>query len=461
MLRKTITLLTYLFLCVPAFAFNLSIPKPLESGLSISIYDTSTNHYIYQYQSSFPRMIASNMKILTSYMALDTLGSGYTFDTILVANSLATDQGILHGDIGLIGGGDPSLTSGDLSAMFNMLHSKNVRTIDGDVIIDNTIFSGKVSSTERNPNYFAEYSVNPDGLIVDGNMSSITFNKNGKKLQTTIYPFDKSAVLHVRLTKNKYADCQYHGGDNLKLRYTSSGNLDISGSMPEVCLGYSYYFNLLQPASYDLIMVQDALAQNNIQLTGKVRFAHISENDFYPIKIVHQSLPLSQLLITMNFYSNNLYAKTLFMTTALHYTMQNSIDYTQAVMYFMQDVNRHFQTKSMVAQNGSGLSRSEVLTTDEMATILLQIYHSPYYHTILDSLPSPGYYGTLYKSFPQFKDKLRVKTGTLGDAKNYSGYYMNNGKVYIVTFMLNTSLYAPGVTSLYNTLVENALLQLN
>ena len=52
---------------------------------------------------------ASNLKIITAAVALDVLGPGFTYSTKVVG-ALGAD-GVVDGDLYLVGGGDPVLAS--------------------------------------------------------------------------------------------------------------------------------------------------------------------------------------------------------------------------------------------------------------------------------------------------------------------------------------------------------------
>jgi D-alanyl-D-alanine carboxypeptidase/D-alanyl-D-alanine-endopeptidase (penicillin-binding protein 4) len=57
---------------------------------------------------------ASNAKLFTTAMALAMLGEDERFETQAVAAGLIDKQGVLHGDLKLVGGGDPSFGTSDL-----------------------------------------------------------------------------------------------------------------------------------------------------------------------------------------------------------------------------------------------------------------------------------------------------------------------------------------------------------
>lgn len=73
---------------------------------------------------------ASVTKVPTTVAALAALGADYRFETALYGTGPVLD-GTLQGDLHLVGGGDPILTSDDLDAMLARLGETGVRSIAG------------------------------------------------------------------------------------------------------------------------------------------------------------------------------------------------------------------------------------------------------------------------------------------------------------------------------------------
>ncbi len=65
-------------------------------------------HVLYQDHATFPVIPASNMKLVTAAALLDKLGPSYTFQTDLRVLQPPV-HGIIHGNLYLVGGGDPVL----------------------------------------------------------------------------------------------------------------------------------------------------------------------------------------------------------------------------------------------------------------------------------------------------------------------------------------------------------------
>ena len=78
---------------------------------------------------------ASVTKSLTSLYALDALGPDHRFQTRLMARGPVED-GVLKGDLILLGGGDPTLDTDGLATLAANLKAKGVREVRGNFIVD-------------------------------------------------------------------------------------------------------------------------------------------------------------------------------------------------------------------------------------------------------------------------------------------------------------------------------------
>ena len=93
---------------------------------------------------------ASNMKLISTGTALHTLGADYRFRTGIGHDGEITD-GVLHGDLYIIGGGDPLLASKDSIAIplehtfrqwEKLVRDAGIKRIDGRIIGDGRFFEG-------------------------------------------------------------------------------------------------------------------------------------------------------------------------------------------------------------------------------------------------------------------------------------------------------------------------------
>ena len=92
-------------------------------------------------------MIASNSKLFTTAAALDALGPAYVFETRFLMRG-AVDRGVLHGDLGVIGAGDPQISGreydGDPYGAFRpwaaALRERGIERITGDLYLAHGLF---------------------------------------------------------------------------------------------------------------------------------------------------------------------------------------------------------------------------------------------------------------------------------------------------------------------------------
>src|SRR5262245_12210889 len=118
----------------------------MEHGLwGVQVASLDSGRVLYSLNPRTLMMPASNMKILTLAAAAETLGWDYRFKTTLMSTAPVED-GVLKGDLIVVGGGDPTINSrGDrASALFDewaaALKAAGITRIDGNVIGDDSAF---------------------------------------------------------------------------------------------------------------------------------------------------------------------------------------------------------------------------------------------------------------------------------------------------------------------------------
>ena len=106
-----------------------------RTQLGLMVYDLSADSVLYSFGGKQTLRPASTMKLLTSVTALDLLGSGYAYRTYLYyKGSIA--QGVLSGDVWLVGGMDPLFDETDMRVFAETLHRVGVDTIRGRIMQD-------------------------------------------------------------------------------------------------------------------------------------------------------------------------------------------------------------------------------------------------------------------------------------------------------------------------------------
>ena len=138
-------------------------------------------HVIFQDNADRPVLPASNMKLLTATALLDKLGPGYTFKTTVMALSPPVD-GVVDGNLYLVGGGDPllrlpSYVDGlmyagsiytDVDRLVTLLQGAGVRQVTGSVVGDDSRYDSVRSVASWPASYSQQGDVGPlSALSID------------------------------------------------------------------------------------------------------------------------------------------------------------------------------------------------------------------------------------------------------------------------------------------------------
>ncbi len=426
--------LLLLFSISYAFAYEFpKIPNKLEDKVAISITKADTGDQIFAYNATKPMLLASNMKIVTSYVALNQLGNKFYWPTKLSYQGEIQDN-TLNGNIYLIGGGDPSLTHNDVAEIFKHLDAINIHKINGNIILDSSIFNTMVTTSETKPEPFAEYSVDPNGLLIDTNLSLVNLKiRNGKI--TLSKSKIKQYLLKNKLTVLKSKALCDDTNDYVTIIKTQAKTLELQGQIPPSCNNRPVGINLFSNYEFDKDVVKQILRKEHIILNGSIESGTAPDDS--QLVYSHNSESILPIMVQMNKFSNNTTAKTLYLSLGAYKT--ENIDTNQdSKKLYLATLAKDFSFNELTPENGSGLSRTEKLSASHMTELLYKVYQSPYYSFFRNSLPTPAEPGTLRNDFKQYNQMLYVKTGTLSDVKAYSGYFTtDNGDTYILSFIIN------------------------
>lgn len=120
----------------------LDAPPLDQVHFGVLAVDAQTGGTLYARNANRKFVPASNQKILVTSTALSLLGPDYRFETALWSNG-ALEDGVLHGDLVLIGTGDPTLSqpfwpSGEaaMAALADSLRAAGVRRVAGSLVVD-------------------------------------------------------------------------------------------------------------------------------------------------------------------------------------------------------------------------------------------------------------------------------------------------------------------------------------
>lgn len=393
---------------------------------------------------------ASAMKVITTLAALETLGPAYTWKTELYATGPVVD-GTLQGDLILKGKGDPFLVEEQLRSMLKTLLRSGIAHISGDLILDGSYFDAAVTNTESIDNQGGRsYNTDPNAILA--NFQVVTFyfypHTNGRDVVIRADPQLPDLVIenHLRL---RDAPCSgYQRGISFDVNKDKPNEIVFSGQFPARCQQYQLAREVLDAPLYTFGLFKNLWEQLGGKLDGTLRIGTvpIGQN---PV-LVWDSPPLSDVITSINKYSNNLMTRHLLLTLGAE-----QLGAPATVEKGVAAVNAYLELKSLDStllhmENGAGLSRRARVTATLMNDVLQSAWQSPFMPEFLSSLPVNGMDGTMRNRLRSNSraGRMHVKTGTLDEVSAIAGYvYARSGKMYTVTGILNHELAdrGPGV----------------
>jgi D-alanyl-D-alanine carboxypeptidase/D-alanyl-D-alanine-endopeptidase (penicillin-binding protein 4) len=440
--------------CMPAWAWAAAaaeVPAPLtavisaqrlpQSAVSFAIVDPDSGRLAFGLNPDTPRSPASTIKVVTTFAALDLLGPAFTWQTRASIRGTLRG-GVLDGDLILQGGGDPYMTLERWWSFAGALRAKGLKTIRGDIVVDNTAFSlpaedpGEFDGRPNRP-----YNVLPDALMV--NFQSIEFrvqpDADSRRVDVIANPAPINLAIdnHVRFAAGRCSG----GAGRVDFKVASAGwdRVVFSGALSAHCAERSFTRVLLHPATYAFGTFVELWHELGGEFLGKLR-VEAAPADAQTL-LSFDSLTLGEIVRLTNKYSSNLMARHLLLTIGQERfgapaTLEKG---AQAIAEWCRE--RGLDDRSMEIDNGSGLSRSTHVSVLQMAQILSSAHRSRYAPEFIASLPLAGIDGTLrsrMKTSPV--GAVRLKTGHLDGVSGVAGYVTaGSGRTYALVSLVNHS----------------------
>ncbi len=434
----------------PAFALA-GAPAPVAqtiaaqhlppNSVSFVIVDPDSGKLVAGQNIDTPRSPASTIKLVTTFASLDLLGPAYVWHTrALIRGGLS--NGVLDGDLILQGGGDPYMTLERWWSFARTLRDKGLRTIRGDIVIDNTAFAlppEDPAAFDGRPN--RSYNVLPDALMV--NFQSIDFrvvpNPGARRVDIVATPAPVNLTIenHVALAAGR---CRGAAGSvNFEVASDRWDRVVFSGALAPSCEERSFARVLLRPADYAFGTFVELWHELGGEFEGKLRVAAAPADA--QVFMTFDSLTLGEIVRLTNKFSSNLMARHLLLTMGEdRFGLPATLEKGAAAIAAWAN-ERGLALQDMNIDNGSGLSRATHISVLQMAKVLSAAYHSRYAPEFIASLPLAGIDGTLrsrMKTSPA--GSVRMKTGHLDGVTGVAGYVTTAaGKTYVLVSLVNDS----------------------
>lgn len=420
------------------------------SSFSFYVREIGADAPLLSVNADRPMNPASAMKTITTLAALESLGPAYTWQTELYALGPIED-GVLHGDLLMKGGGDPFLVEDQLRSMLKSLQRAGVEHVEGNLVLDGSYFDPSVEDGDLIDNQAGRsYNTWPNAVIA--NFQSMTFyfypHPNGHDVIIRTDPRLPNVTVTNRLTQANRSCGGYQRGISFNLNPSDPSEVIFEGRFPSRCDRYQMVREVLDAPDYTFGLFMELWKELGGTLDGGLRRGQVPD-DLEPI-VVWNSVPMSDIIKSINKYSNNLMTRHLLLTLGAEIlgppaTVEKGIE---AVKNYLE--LQSLDSQQLTMSNGAGLSRDTRVTATLLNEVLQTAWASPWMPEYVASLPINGFDGTMKNRVRgrQMSGRMHVKTGSLDEVAAVNGFvYSRSDRVFAVSAMVNHELAdrGPGV----------------
>ena len=328
---------------------------------------------------------------------------------------------------------------------------------------------------------------NPAVIVVDESTGEVVFEKNslvGRKPASVIKLITGVAAYTYLSPSDSYTTSLWMGIDTKtaviqgsldpwttfsttqadKLKRTSLGKLAYSAmtalgkANAGDYEGTTLYYSNLYPQ--DAAALKTYFKERNLAMVlKKVSDTQAKELSLNPI-LASTSPTLQVITDWMMTWSDNVLAERIARSAAS--AAGFSRDYAGVAKVFRQLMtNLGIDTKNLVVKDGSGLSRENRVTAQQISQLLMVIARDEKLGSLITGLPIGGVSGTLTERFietaPSAIGLVRAKTGTLNGTTNLAGYVESENKEYIFVIIADKHSRSYTITKRVRESVDKAL----
>ncbi|MCU1383588.1 MAG: D-alanyl-D-alanine carboxypeptidase/D-alanyl-D-alanine-endopeptidase [Acidobacteria bacterium] len=443
----------------------LAQPVLAHSYWGVLVKSLTNGETLYEWNADKLMMPASNMKIVTLAAAAETLGWDYRFATT-IATAGSVENGTLHGDLVVVGSGDPSLVAADGMAdrvfadWAAQLKQRGILAVSGRLIGDDNAF-------EKEPLGFGWMW---DDLPTNDSagVGALQYNENGVRVTVSPGPAagDSAAIAlsvgssGLTIVNAVTTTAVGTAASISTRRLAGSMTLELRGSIALGASASTLLVSVDNPTQFFVNALRAALIANGIDVRGAAvdidDLADAPATRAAPI-VSYQSAPLSVLAVRLMKASQNQYAETFLKTVGagpgVVPTAAGGWSAAQAIFE-----RWGVPAGALIQRDGSGLTRYDFVTPGALVAILTHVDQDPRLKgPFAASLPIAGRDGTLsrrMKGTPA-EGNVRAKTGSMTAVRGTSGYVTSADGEPLVFAILANNFDAPAATI---TAAEDAII---
>lgn len=463
----------------------ISAEESARAFWGIEIVSLESGKVLYAHNANSLFTPASNTKLTSTISALHLLGPDYRERTTIESSAQIDARGRLNGDLILVGRGDPNISSRVLpfhlkterstphlrilEAMADELVKNGLKMVEGNIVGDDTFFS-----FERYGNGWAqddlmwEYGAPVSALTINDNevfLNILPGSATGDKAYLHFDPDTDYFHVENRLTTSAAGTKRDVSID----RAPGSREIVLWGTIPLDDKGVNESLAVDDPALFAAMELRDMLIHRNVHVTGGAVAKHRTLADIAEEKtpaqastpprnifFTRESAPLiDDAQVTLKI-SQNLHAELMLRLVGKEKgtapTLDAALEIEKGVL-----AEAGITKEEFVLNDGSGLSRSDLITPHALVKLLTFADSKPWGNQLREALPIAGVDGSLSERMKGTAAEGRVtaKTGTLGHVNALSGYITTQRGERLVFSMIcnNHKLTSRGATSIMDKIL--------
>ncbi|MBV1896919.1 MAG: D-alanyl-D-alanine carboxypeptidase/D-alanyl-D-alanine-endopeptidase [Rhodobacteraceae bacterium] len=382
----------------------------LSGAVAFAVADAKSGGLLEEINGTRALPPASVAKALTTLYALEVLGSEYRFTTRLMTTG-QLQNGILSGDLILVGGGDPTLTTDNLASLAAGLKSAGIREIRGAFLVYDGFLPHVHSIDAQQPDQLG-YSPAVSGIALNYNRVHFEWKRGSNGYGVTMdarteryrpeVQMARMKVVNRRVPVYTYAD--RNGADQWTVASQALGN------------GGARWLPVRKPALYAGDVFRTLARTQGIVLpTAKVDRSLAKDAQTV---VQHHSKALGLIIKGMLKYSNNLTAEMVGMTASAVQSGKPTSLKASAAQMSRWAAKRYGMTGTKMVDH-SGLGDASRMTPEGLVNALVQVRKRGVLKPLLKPFAMRDANRRVIKSHPI---KVDAKTGTLNFVSGLAGF---------------------------------------
>ncbi|TAE30317.1 MAG: D-alanyl-D-alanine carboxypeptidase/D-alanyl-D-alanine-endopeptidase [Candidatus Kapaibacterium sp.] len=430
-----------------------------KTSFGVYVHSLSRGKDLYSTNAQLAFTPASTTKLFSTFGALDKFGAAHFVETSVLTEATEVREGVLEGNVYLVGRGDPLLSVADLERLADQVAHAGIKRITGNICGDDSFFD---RVTNRR-----EYSGDDEEVQPTAPISALSINRNlitvivsasagASHVGVQTFPssndafsFDVEATVHAPPKKKKrgavarfgISIAEQFGQPNGKQRFVIRGTMAPGTTISKV-------FFIANPALTAADMLRKRLQASGIQIDGGTL---LKQSPPTVSELATVQRPITDIINIVNKKSDNFAAEHVFkmlggstldnpspeIAAKDNHTVQASIEQIQGAL---REYGIVTTTSSVAIYDGSGLSRRNKISPSTLVRLLDRVQNAPFSNEYFNSLSIGGLDGTLQHRMrgTNAEYNARAKTGTHKNVSALAGYVKTlDGERLAFSFMFN------------------------